>query len=169
MRHPSRSSMFVPAPEKGSLSLFRFRGITVFVHWSWLLVAPWQIDRRRDSYDQIGLGPDWWTGAEDLCFCNHPKFFFRSAHPFPDGQLLAGFPIGPIPPGGGKSRRRRPFPSPAGIDFPNQCSSSPPVCAGTVSGLGTGMPGAPVPTGTATRPRNQVSKPSAIPLTNFFR
>lgn len=34
----------------GSFKLFRFSGIQVSLHWSWLLVAAWQLDRRRDLY-----------------------------------------------------------------------------------------------------------------------
>ena len=36
---------------KGSLRLFRLFGIDVFLHWSWVLVAYWQIQSRGDAYD----------------------------------------------------------------------------------------------------------------------
>ncbi len=37
----------------GSFRLFRVFGITVFLHWSWFLVAAWQLDRRGDQYSHI--------------------------------------------------------------------------------------------------------------------
>ena len=45
--------MSVPHPQQGSLPLFRFKGIQVSVHWSWLIVAVWQIERHRGSYETI--------------------------------------------------------------------------------------------------------------------
>lgn len=41
--------MAVPHPQQGAFPLFKFKGIQVSVHWSWLLVAVWQIDRGRAS------------------------------------------------------------------------------------------------------------------------
>ena len=35
---------------QGSIRLFRFSGITVFLHWSWLLVAAWAISDEARSY-----------------------------------------------------------------------------------------------------------------------
>lgn len=53
--------MVVPHPEQGSLPLFNFKGIKVSLHWSWLLVAVWQVSKRRQSYDSLG-----WVVAEYL-------------------------------------------------------------------------------------------------------
>ncbi len=53
--------MVVPDPEQGSLPLFTFKGIKVSLHWSWLLVAVWQIAERKDAYDHPG-----WAAAEYL-------------------------------------------------------------------------------------------------------
>src|SRR5262249_52476484 len=36
--------------QEGSFQLFRVAGITVFVHWSWLLVAYFEIQNRAQSY-----------------------------------------------------------------------------------------------------------------------
>lgn len=47
--------------ESGSIRLFRVSGIQVLLHWSWLLVAWWQISMRRGFYDSI-----WWNVAEYL-------------------------------------------------------------------------------------------------------
>lgn len=41
--------MAVPHPQQGAFPLFKFKGIQVSVHWSWLLVAVWQVDRGRAS------------------------------------------------------------------------------------------------------------------------
>lgn len=54
MSHPLQGS-------QGILRLFRFGGIDVFLHWSWFLVAAWQIDRGRGLYAHIG-----WSVAEYL-------------------------------------------------------------------------------------------------------
>lgn len=53
--------MAVPHPEQGSLPLFTFKGIKVSLHWSWLLVAVWQITERKDSYENPV-----WAAAEYL-------------------------------------------------------------------------------------------------------
>ena len=36
--------------QQGSVRLFQFRGITVWLHWSWLVVAMWGISRRQGAY-----------------------------------------------------------------------------------------------------------------------
>lgn len=51
--------MSMPHPQEGSFPLFRFKGIQVSLHWSWLLVAVYQINRHRGRYDSIG-----WAIAE---------------------------------------------------------------------------------------------------------
>lgn len=38
----------VPAPQQGSFPLFKFKGIQVSLHWSWLLVAWFQIERSQN-------------------------------------------------------------------------------------------------------------------------
>jgi Zn-dependent protease len=38
---------------QGSVRLFRFRGIDVFLHWSWALVALYQIESRQGHYSSI--------------------------------------------------------------------------------------------------------------------
>ena len=51
--------MSMPNPQEGSFPLFRFKGIQVSLHWSWLLVAVFQINRHRGRYDSIS-----WAIAE---------------------------------------------------------------------------------------------------------
>jgi Zn-dependent protease len=38
---------------RGSIRLFRFAGIDLFVHWSWLLVAVFEIQNRADRYTSL--------------------------------------------------------------------------------------------------------------------
>jgi hypothetical protein len=40
----------MPTARNGSIRLFRFFGITVFLHWSWFLVAGYEISTRSGSY-----------------------------------------------------------------------------------------------------------------------
>jgi Zn-dependent protease len=47
--------------QSGSLRLFRFSGIQVYLHWSWLLVAVYQISTRPRSYSSM-----LWNVAEYL-------------------------------------------------------------------------------------------------------
>jgi Zn-dependent protease len=53
--------MSLPHPKNGSLPLFRFKGILVSLHWSWLFVAVWQVERQRR--DGMAAG---WAAAEYL-------------------------------------------------------------------------------------------------------
>jgi len=53
--------MSIPHPQQGAIPLFRFRDIQVSLHWSWLLVAFYSIENRRDHYHFIG-----WAVAEYL-------------------------------------------------------------------------------------------------------
>jgi len=46
---------------RGAVRLFRFRGIDVFLHWSWFVVAMFEINGRGRSYSSIG-----WNFAEYL-------------------------------------------------------------------------------------------------------
>ncbi len=43
----------------GSFRLFRIAGIEVFLHWSWFVVAIFEINSRRDSYSSLA-----WNAAE---------------------------------------------------------------------------------------------------------
>ena len=43
----------------GSFRLFRIAGIEVFLHWSWFIVAVFDINNRRDSYSSLA-----WNAAE---------------------------------------------------------------------------------------------------------
>ena len=43
------------------IRLFRVFGITVFLHWSWFLVAAYELDQRAGSYSTLG-----WNIAEYL-------------------------------------------------------------------------------------------------------
>ena len=47
------------ATQQGSLRLFRFSGIQVYLHWSWFLVAIYQIQSRSGSYNSLA-----WNVAE---------------------------------------------------------------------------------------------------------
>lgn len=52
----------MPSPvQSNSLRLFRVVGIDVYLHWTWALVAIYQINRRADAYSSIG-----WSIAEYL-------------------------------------------------------------------------------------------------------
>jgi len=46
---------------KGSFRLFRFAGIDVFLHWSWFLVALYEINIRRSGYSSLA-----WNAMEYL-------------------------------------------------------------------------------------------------------
>lgn len=46
---------------KSSIRLFRFAGITVFLHWSWFLVALWEIESGRGRYPSVA-----WNAVEYL-------------------------------------------------------------------------------------------------------
>jgi Zn-dependent protease len=43
----------MPTGHKGSIRLFRFAGINVFLHWSWFLVAVFEINSRAGRYSSI--------------------------------------------------------------------------------------------------------------------
>lgn len=68
----------------GSFRLFRFAGIAVFLHWSWLLVAFYQIEYRRGAYGSLG-----WTIAEYLAL-----FVIVLMHEF--GHALACRSVGGV-------------------------------------------------------------------------
>lgn len=43
----------MPSPNQGSVRLFRFSGIDVFLHWSWFVVAIYEIQQRAGRYSSI--------------------------------------------------------------------------------------------------------------------
>src|ERR1035441_9961303 len=43
----------MPSARQGSIRLFHFAGIDVFLHWSWFLVAAYEIQTRKGSYSSI--------------------------------------------------------------------------------------------------------------------
>jgi Zn-dependent protease len=43
----------MPSASQGSIRLFRFSGIDVFLHWSWFLVAAFEIQSRKGSYSSV--------------------------------------------------------------------------------------------------------------------
>lgn len=43
----------MPRSSQGSIHLFRFSGIDVFLHWSWFLVAAYEIQTRKGDYSSI--------------------------------------------------------------------------------------------------------------------
>ncbi len=44
----------MPSSRQGSIRLFQFKGINVFLHWSWFVVAAYEIQSRKGSYSSIG-------------------------------------------------------------------------------------------------------------------
>jgi len=67
---------------QGSFRLFRFSGIDVFLHWSWFLLAYYEINARRGSYSSVG-----WNIAEYLAL-----FLIVTIHEF--GHALACRQVG---------------------------------------------------------------------------
>src|SRR5712671_4133354 len=43
----------MPTGRQGSFRLFRFLGIDVFLHWSWFLVAVYEIQSRAGTYSSV--------------------------------------------------------------------------------------------------------------------
>jgi len=43
----------MPSARQGSIRLFQFKGINVFLHWSWFLVAVYEIQSRNGSYSSV--------------------------------------------------------------------------------------------------------------------
>jgi Zn-dependent protease len=43
----------MPTGRRGSIHLFRFSGVDVFLHWSWFLVAAYEISSRKGSYSSV--------------------------------------------------------------------------------------------------------------------
>lgn len=67
---------------QGSVRLFSYSGITVFLHWSWFLLALYEINARRGGYSSVG-----WNVAEYLAL-----FLIVMLHEF--GHALACRQVG---------------------------------------------------------------------------
>src|SRR5580658_8257540 len=67
---------------QGSIRLFRFSGIDVFLHWSWFLVAAYEIQSRKGSYSSVA-----WNVLEYLAL-----FLIVTIHEF--GHALACRQVG---------------------------------------------------------------------------
>jgi len=72
----------MPTGGRGSIHLFRFSGIDVFLHWSWFLVAAYEISARKGSYSSIS-----WNVVEYLAL-----FLIVTLHEF--GHALACRQVG---------------------------------------------------------------------------
>lgn len=72
----------MPSVRQGSIHLFRFSGIDVFLHWSWFLVAIYEIQDRAHSYSSVT-----WNIAEYLAL-----FLIVLLHEF--GHALACRQVG---------------------------------------------------------------------------
>jgi Zn-dependent protease len=72
----------MPTGHQGSIRLFRFSGIDVFLHWSWFLVAAYEISSRKGSYSSIT-----WNVLEYLAL-----FLIVTLHEF--GHALACRQVG---------------------------------------------------------------------------
>ena len=72
----------MPSAQRGSIRLFRFAGIDLFLHWSWFLVAVIEINGRARSYSSLT-----WNVLEYLAL-----FFIVMFHEF--GHALACRQVG---------------------------------------------------------------------------
>src|SRR6266436_5047784 len=72
----------MPTGRQGSIRLFRFSEIDVFLHWSWFLLAFYEINARKGRYSSIG-----WNVAEYLAL-----FLIVTLHEF--GHSLACRQVG---------------------------------------------------------------------------
>ena len=43
----------MPSSRQGSIRLFRFAGIDLFLHWSWFLVAVFEIQNQKGRYSSL--------------------------------------------------------------------------------------------------------------------
>lgn len=75
-------SSHMPTSRQGSIRLFQFKGINVFLHWSWFLVAMIEVNSRARSYSSFG-----WNVAEYLAL-----FLIVLLHEF--GHALACRQVG---------------------------------------------------------------------------
>jgi len=74
----------MPQNRQSSIHLFRFSGIDVFLHWSWFVVAMFEINGRSGRYSSI-----LWNVAEYLCL-----FLIVTLHEF--GHALACRQVGGV-------------------------------------------------------------------------
>ena len=72
----------MPTARQGSIHLFRFAGVDLFLHWSWFLVAVIEIQRRAGSYSSVT-----WNALEYLAL-----FLIVMLHEF--GHALACKQVG---------------------------------------------------------------------------
>src|SRR5580693_3330235 len=72
----------MPTARQGSIRLFRFAGIDLFLHWSWFLVAAYEIQNRKGSYSSVT-----WNVLEYLAL-----FLIVTTHEF--GHALACRQVG---------------------------------------------------------------------------
>jgi len=72
----------MPHARQGTIHLFRFKGIDVFLHWSWFLVAAFEISNRTRSYSSLA-----WNALEYLAL-----FLIVMLHEF--GHALACREVG---------------------------------------------------------------------------
>jgi Zn-dependent protease len=72
----------MPSARQGSIRLFQFKGINVFLHWSWFLVAAYEIQSRSGRYSSVA-----WNGLEYLAL-----FLIVTLHEF--GHSLACRQVG---------------------------------------------------------------------------
>jgi Zn-dependent protease len=72
----------MPSSRQGSIHLFRFEGIDVFLHWSWFLVAAYEISARKGMYSSVA-----WNVVEYLAL-----FLIVTLHEF--GHALACRQVG---------------------------------------------------------------------------
>src|ERR1700675_44586 len=72
----------MPSARQGSIRLFRFAGIDVFLHWSWFLIAAFEIQNRAGRYSSIT-----WNVLEYLAL-----FLIVTLHEF--GHALACRQVG---------------------------------------------------------------------------
>ena len=74
----------MPTGRTGSFRIFSFSGIDVFLHWSWFLVAVYEIQGRAGSYSSIS-----WNVFEYLAL-----FLIVTLHEF--GHALACRQVGGV-------------------------------------------------------------------------
>jgi Zn-dependent protease len=72
----------MPSSRQGAIRLFRFSGIDVFLHWSWFLVAAYEIQNRNGRYSSVS-----WNILEYLAL-----FLIVTLHEF--GHSLACRQVG---------------------------------------------------------------------------
>src|ERR1035437_187281 len=72
----------MPSARQGSIHLFQFKGINVFLHWSWFLVAAYEVQLRKGLYSSLT-----WNVLEYLAL-----FLIVTLHEF--GHALACRQVG---------------------------------------------------------------------------